>query len=60
MTNPIRRQQSPGYVDLALAQNALAASHLLTNDAAMITSEFMQTEQLTWRYDGSSVELAVD
>jgi pimeloyl-ACP methyl ester carboxylesterase len=33
---------------------------LLKNDAAMITSEFMQTEQLTWRYDGSSVELAVD
>jgi pimeloyl-ACP methyl ester carboxylesterase len=33
---------------------------LLKNDAAMITSEFMQTEQLTWRYDGTSVELAVD
>jgi pimeloyl-ACP methyl ester carboxylesterase len=26
----------------------------------MITSEFMQTEPLTWRYDGTSVELAVD
>jgi hypothetical protein len=33
---------------------------LLKKDAAMITSEFMQTEQLTWRYDGTSVELAVD
>jgi pimeloyl-ACP methyl ester carboxylesterase len=33
---------------------------LLKNDTAMITSECMQTEQLTWRYDGTSVELAVD